>query len=116
MELSAQLQSKLINLTPKSALGVVASTQGNGCETWRLLSQTFDPMTDARFASLVINVVEYKVAKNADVQPSLVTWEGAVLRLEKDHKEKLSDKTIRLSSLRSSRRLSSLGFTSISIG
>ena len=48
-------------------------------------------MTDARFASLVISVVGYKVAKNADVQASLVQWEGAVLRLEKDHKEKLSD-------------------------
>ncbi len=67
------------------------STQGNGCDAWRLLSQTFDPMTDARFASLVISVVGYKVAKNADVQASIVTWEGAVLRLEMDHKEKLSD-------------------------
>ena len=47
VELSAQLQSRLSNLTTKSALGVVESTQGNGCEAWRLLSQTFDPMTDA---------------------------------------------------------------------
>ena len=92
MELSAQLQSRVINLMAKSALGVVESTQGNGSEAWRLLLQTFGPVTDARFASLVISAVGYKVAKNADVQASLVTWEGAVLRLEKDHKEKLSDK------------------------
>ena len=49
-------------------------------------------MTDARFAALLISIVGYKVASNADVQASLVVWEGAVLRLEKDHKEKLSDK------------------------
>ncbi len=49
-------------------------------------------MTDARFAALLISVVGYKVASNADFQASLVVWEGAVLRLEKDHKQKLSDK------------------------
>ena len=48
-------------------------------------------MTDARFAALLISIVEYKVASNADVQASLVVWGGAVLRLEKDHKEKVSD-------------------------
>lgn len=91
VELSAQFQSRLINLTTKSVLRVVESTQGNGCEAWRVLPQTFDPMIDARFASLLISTVGYEVAKNADAQASLVTWEGAALRLEKDHKETLSD-------------------------
>ena len=38
VELSAQLQLRLINLTTKTALGIVESTQTNGCEACRLLS------------------------------------------------------------------------------
>ena len=91
VEVSSILQARLLSPTTRSALGIVESTQGNGCEAWCLLSQTYDPMTDARFASLVISVVGFKVAKNVDIQAALVQWEGQVLRLEKDHKGKLSE-------------------------
>ena len=49
-------------------------------------------MTDARFASLVINIVGYKMAKNADIQVALVQREALLLMLEQDHKEPLSPK------------------------
>ena len=71
---------------------IVESSQGNGVEAWRQLSQTYDPMTDARFAHLVISVVGSRLAKNADVQFSLVSWERQMLRIEKDHKETISPK------------------------
>ena len=51
-------------------------------------------MTGARFASLAISVVGYKVAKNVDIQAALVHLEQQALRLEKDHSEILSPKII----------------------
>ena len=47
-------------------------------------------MTDVRFAHLVISVVGYKMAKNADVQSSLVNWERQMLRIDKDHNHQYS--------------------------
>ena len=73
-KLSAILQARLINLTVREGMALVGPTQGNRCEAWRLLSQRYDSMTDARFASLVISVVGYKVANNADMQAAPVHW------------------------------------------
>ena len=89
---SAILQGRLISLTTKQAFAIVEPTQGNPCEAWRLLSQRYDPMTDARFASLAINIVGHKMAKNTDIQAALLQWEALLLMLEQDHREILSRK------------------------
>ena len=63
----------------------------NGVEAWRLLNFQFDPKTDARLTSLVLNIVGHKI-KGKDVQAGLVLWEAQVLALERDHQETLSPK------------------------
>ena len=89
-QLSATLQSRLINLTGKEAFAIVRAAQGQGVEAWRQLSMRFDPQTDARFALLLIAVVSYKIGAKQDVQSGLVKWETLLLSLERDRNEKLS--------------------------
>ena len=59
-QLSATLQSRLINLIGKEAFAIVRVAEGHGVEAWRQLGMRFDPQTDARFALLLIAVVSYK--------------------------------------------------------
>ena len=89
-QLSATLQSRLINLTGREAFAIVRAAQGQGVEAWRQLGMRFDPQTDARFALLLIAVVSYKIGAKQDVQSGLVRWETLLLSLERDHNEKLS--------------------------
>ena len=91
-QLSAVLQARLISLTAKEAFSIVVASQGSGCEAWRQLSRRYDPQTDARFASLIINLVGYKIGKSQCVQTALVQWEALLLSLEKDHAETISPK------------------------
>ena len=42
--------------------------------------------------SLVLNIVEFKIAKGQDVQGGLVQWESLLLSLHRDHKGNLSPK------------------------
>ena len=94
-KLSAILQARIISLTTREGMAVVESAQGNGCETWCQLSQTFDPMTDAWLEHLIISVDGYKIAKNADIRAAMVHWERQMLRIEKDHKDTISPKNKR---------------------
>ena len=66
-------------------------TRGNGCEAWRFLNIRNDPLTDDRFASLIMAIVNFKI-KGKDIQSGLVQWEQLILSLEQDHEEKLSPK------------------------
>ena len=84
-QLSATVQARPITLAGKEASSIVGATQGIGCEARRYLSKLYDPQTDARFASLVISLVGFKIAKNQDVQAALVQWEAQLLALERDH-------------------------------
>ena len=93
--LSALLQARLVSLTQRQAVAMVESTQGNGREAWRLLSQNYDPMTDARFVQLFMQVVGCHFAKNADVLTGLVQWVAMMLALQKDHQGVLSPKLSR---------------------
>ena len=49
------------------------------------------PQPNARLASLIIGVVNFKIKGN-DIQSGLVQWEQLILSLEQDHEEKLSPK------------------------
>ena len=60
-QLSATLQSRLINLTGREAFAIVRAAEGQGVEAWRQLGMRFDPQTDARFVMLLIAVVSYKI-------------------------------------------------------
>ena len=70
----------------------MVSTQGNGCEAWRLPTRRYDPLTDAKCASLVIGVVGYKIGPNHDIQAGLVQWGSLLLTFERDHKVAFSSK------------------------
>ena len=63
----------------------------NGIEAWRLLNFQYDPKTDARLTSLVLNIIGHK-SKGKDVQAGLVLWEGQLLALDWGHQETLSPK------------------------
>ena len=84
-QLSAVLHSRLVGFTSKEALPIFGSTQGNGIEAWRQLSRRFDPQTDARLASLIMNIIGFKMDKTHDIQASLVSWGAALLPLHCDH-------------------------------
>ena len=86
-QLSATLQSRLINLTGKEAFATVRAAEGQRAEAWRQLGMRFDPQTDARFALLLIAVASYKIGTKQDVQSGLVKWETLLLALERDHNE-----------------------------
>jgi hypothetical protein len=94
-QLSATLQSRLINVTAKEAFAIVTAAEGQGVEAWRQLNKRFDPQTDARFALLIITLVSYKIGTKQDVQSGLVKWEAMLLALERDHNERLSPKVRR---------------------
>ena len=89
-QLSAVLHSRLVGLTTKEAFAIVDSTQGKGIEAWRQLSRRFDLQIDARLASLIMNIIGYKIGKTQDIQASLVSWEAALLSLHRDQKEEFS--------------------------
>ena len=91
-QLSATLQSRLVNLTGREAFAIVRAAEGQGVEAWRQLGMRFDPQTDARFALLLIAVASFKIGAKQDVQSGLVKWETMLLSLERDHNEKLSPK------------------------
>ena len=91
-QLSGVLQSRLVNLTGKEAFAIVRAADGQGVEAWRQLLMRFDPQTDARFVTLLISVISFKIGTKQDVQSGLVKWEAMLLALERDHKEALSPK------------------------
>ena len=47
-------------------------------------------MTDARFATLVIQLVKWVIPARTNVLVGIVQWEAALLAIERDHQEKLS--------------------------
>ena len=55
-----------------------------------MLNQQFDPKTDTRMMTLVLEIIEWKI-KGTDVLAGLVKWENKVAELERDHKEKLGE-------------------------
>ena len=87
-QLSATLQSRLVNITGKEAFAIVRAAEGQGIEAWRQLGMRFDPQTDARFVMLLIAVISYKIGAKQDVQSGLVKWETMLLSLERGHNEK----------------------------
>ena len=90
-QLAAALYSRLISVTTGEAFRMVDMTEGNGREAWRLLNQRYDPQADARLASLIIAIVNFRI-KGKDIQSGLVQWEQMILSLEQDHEEKLNPK------------------------
>ena len=95
-QLSAVLQARLISLTAKEASSIVVASQGWGCEAWRQLTRRYDPQTDARFASLIINLVVFLIGKTQFFQTALVQREALLLSLERGHAEALRPKMRRV--------------------
>ena len=59
-QLSAILFNRLQAVTTSTANTMVMSTEGNGCEAWRLLNKFFDPQTDQRLTKSIMEVINYK--------------------------------------------------------
>ena len=53
-QLSAILFNRLQAVTTSTANTMVMSTEGNGCEAWRLLNKFFDPQTDQRLTKSIM--------------------------------------------------------------
>ena len=84
--LSGTLYARLIGITSKQSFTMVESTQGNGLEAWRLMAHRFNPTTYARFVSLILQLVKWKVTRNGDVQSGILQWESLLSSIERDHK------------------------------
>ena len=81
-QLTVNLYHRLIAATSGTAFQIVESVgQYNGVEAWRLLNFQFDPKTDARLTTLVLNIIGY-----------IVLWEAQMLALERGRQETLSPK------------------------
>ena len=73
VRLSGILHARLVGLTAKQSFKKVESTQGNGLEAWRLLSQRYNPSSYARLVSLILQVVvTWKIANNGDFQTGVL--------------------------------------------
>ena len=95
LQLSAALYSRLLSLTSGPAFGLVESIPDhNGLEAWRALSKRYNPMTPLKCVQLMVQIVTAKINKNNEVESALARWEAAVNTLERDHKEKLSEKML----------------------
>ena len=91
-QLAVNLHSRLIAATTGTAFQIVESVgRYNGVEAWRFLNFQFNPKTDARLTTLVLNIIGHKI-KGKDVQAGLVLWEAQMLALERDRQETLSPK------------------------
>jgi hypothetical protein len=64
-----------------------------GHEVWRLLHKRFNPTTPMRGIQMMLRVMNPgRVPKGQDVQTFISKWEGQVNALERDCKEKVSDR------------------------
>ena len=91
-QLATNMYNRLIACTSGLAFQIVESVSDyNGLEAWRLLAKQFDPKTDARLTNLVMSIIGHKI-KGKNVQAGLITWEGWLLQLQRDHHEDLSEK------------------------
>ena len=71
---SVNLHVRLSNCTTGFAHNIVEGvSHNNGGEAWRLLNQQFDPKTDTRMMTLVLEIIECKI-KGKDVLAGLVKW------------------------------------------
>jgi hypothetical protein len=93
-QLSAVLFNRLQAVTTSTANTMVLSTEGNGCEAWRLLNGFFDPQTDQRLTRSILDVINFKV-KGKDIQSGIIEWEQLVSTLTKDHSISLDAKLLR---------------------
>ena len=93
-QLSAILFNRLQAVTTGTANTMVMSTEGNGCEAWRLLNKFFDPQTDQRLTKSIMEVINYKV-RGKDIQAGIIDWEQQVSSLTKDHGINLDPKLLR---------------------
>ena len=73
---------------------MVLSSEGNGCEAWRLLNKFYDPQTDQRLTRSILDVINFKI-KGKDIQSGIIEWEQVVSTLTKDHSITLDAKLLR---------------------
>ena len=93
-QLSAVLFNRLQAVTTSTANTMVLSSEGNGCEAWRLLNKFYDPQTDQRLTRSIMDVINFKI-KGKDIQSGIIEWEQLVSSLTKDHEIKLDAKLLR---------------------
>ena len=70
-QLSAVLFNRLQAVTTGTANTMVLSSEGNGCEGWRLLNKFYDPQTDQRLTKSIMDVINFKI-KGRDIQSGII--------------------------------------------
>ena len=93
LQQSINLHVRLSNCTTGYAHDIVNGVgNNNGAEAWRQLNRLFDPKTDQRMMTLVLEIIEWKIkGKGKDILSGLQKWENKVAELSRDHNERLGD-------------------------
>ena len=92
-KISAELFNIIITMLQGEPLQLLQTCNYSGLEAWRRLSKRYSPSTPLRAIHLMLQIINPGQAKTPkEIQNKIDKWESQVLVLERDFKEKLSNK------------------------